>query len=141
MKTSPIILILMLGLVVSVGCAKPDWIQQTLVTVDVTGTWRSTEGTLVELVLEQQGPKVKGSYQIAFTTGTITISSGTIEGTVTGDVFQFRQTSSVTYGSVQGEMTVSGDEMSGELRGPGFFHGRRDGSLRRIDSSPPPRSQ
>ncbi len=21
------------------GCAKPDWIQQTLVTVDVTGVW------------------------------------------------------------------------------------------------------
>ena len=22
------------------GCARPDWIEQTLVTVDVTGTWR-----------------------------------------------------------------------------------------------------
>ena len=21
------------------GCARPDWIEQTLVTVDVTGTW------------------------------------------------------------------------------------------------------
>ena len=27
------------------GCAKPDWIEQTLVTVDVTGTWQSTEGS------------------------------------------------------------------------------------------------
>ena len=42
MKTSPIVLILMVSLVVSVGCAKPDWIEQTLVTVDVTGTWRKS---------------------------------------------------------------------------------------------------
>ena len=24
------------------GCARPDWIEQTLVTVDVTGVWRGT---------------------------------------------------------------------------------------------------
>ena len=23
------------------GCARPDWIEQTLVTVDVTGVWRA----------------------------------------------------------------------------------------------------
>ena len=49
-------------LAIGSGCAKPDWIEQTLVTVDVTGTWRSTEGSLVEFVLEQQGSKVKGPY-------------------------------------------------------------------------------
>jgi hypothetical protein len=30
---------LMVSLVVCIAWAKPDWIQQTLVTVDVTGTW------------------------------------------------------------------------------------------------------
>jgi hypothetical protein len=36
-------LILMAVLACGSGCAKSDWIQQTLVTVDVTGTWQSTE--------------------------------------------------------------------------------------------------
>jgi len=31
-------------LVCGSGCAKPDWIQQTLVTVDVTGTWVGSIG-------------------------------------------------------------------------------------------------
>ena len=26
------------------GCAKPDWIERTLVTVDVTGTWHGFGG-------------------------------------------------------------------------------------------------
>jgi hypothetical protein len=29
-------------LLVGVGCAKTDWIDRTLVTVDVTGTWSGT---------------------------------------------------------------------------------------------------
>src|SRR5439155_16121440 len=47
------------------GCARPDWIEQTLVTVDVTGVWRGTylrvggSGNL-ELTLQQSGPKVTG---------------------------------------------------------------------------------
>src|SRR6266404_8545780 len=46
-----------------VGCASPDWIERTLVTVDVTGTWegsaaRSNSGTF-QLSLEQQGSQVK----------------------------------------------------------------------------------
>ena len=35
MNKSPIVLILVVSLVVSLGCAKSDWIQSTLVTVDV----------------------------------------------------------------------------------------------------------
>jgi hypothetical protein len=46
-------LALLATLALGSGCAKPDWIQQTLVTVDVTGTWRSTEGGLLQLDLEQ----------------------------------------------------------------------------------------
>ena len=38
MNKSPIILILMVSLVLIIGCAKSDWTQSTLVTVDVTGT-------------------------------------------------------------------------------------------------------
>lgn len=49
---------------------------------------------------------------------TISISSGEIEGTVAGDVFRF--TTSGPLGPIQAEMRVSGDEMSIELRGPGF---------------------
>lgn len=56
----------------SAGCARPDWIKQTLVTVDVTGVW---EGTLAgsgqayrnsfrcTFNLEQQGSRVAGSVR------------------------------------------------------------------------------
>jgi hypothetical protein len=114
------------------GCARPDWIAQTLVTVDVTGTWRSSESGLLELELEQQGTRVSGSYNFAMATS----RSGAIEGTVAGDVFRFSQTSG-TYGPLNGEMTVSGDEMRGELR---WQLGRRTILLLRADSSAPVRS-
>jgi len=44
------------------GCGKSDWIERTLVTADVTGTWVGRGGTL-ELALEQHGPKVTGKMQ------------------------------------------------------------------------------
>ncbi len=54
----------------SSGCAKPDWIERTLVTVDVTGVWygdaEAATGyarTDVRLDLKQGGPKVKGSMR------------------------------------------------------------------------------
>jgi hypothetical protein len=70
------------------GCARTDWIEQTLVTVDVTGTWQgSTAGGAFELVLEQQGARVTGSMVMrGFTGGNRT---GPIAGTVAGDVFTF----------------------------------------------------
>jgi hypothetical protein len=48
------------------GCAKTDWIDRTLVTVDVSGTWYGTSpgspvSREIRLELEQQGPVVKGS--------------------------------------------------------------------------------
>jgi len=33
------------ALVVASGCAQKDWIDRTLVTVDVTGTWEGTHTT------------------------------------------------------------------------------------------------
>ena len=118
------------------GCARSDWIEQTLVTVDVTGTWTGQGGDLV-LRLEQQGPKVTGSMVWRGLFGTEVGSSGTtsgaIEGSVTGDVFHWKQTS----GAVrvhETEMTVTGDEMNGRVRvGAGSFLVL----LRRVDSSRP----
>ncbi len=53
------------------GCAKTDWIDRTLVTVDVSGTWfgrahsagGQTHAGDVFLELEQQGSKVTGSIR------------------------------------------------------------------------------
>jgi hypothetical protein len=133
-------------LVFASGCAKQDWIERTLVTVDVTGTWYGSvggEGGFArDLIfeLEQTGSRVTGSMRYNTTTGTTASSNagarpGPIAGTVTGDVFRFRQTD----GGVEGELTVSGDEMIGLVS----FVGNRTFSMRRIDStsrpSAPPR--
>ena len=108
-----VILVTMLAL--GSGCAKSDWIQDTLITVDVTGTWQSVTGGRLELALKQQGSRVTGfiDWQGGKAGGGNT--SGTIEGAVAGDVFRFRQVSGIQ-GSVDGELTVNGDEMSGVVR-------------------------
>ena len=51
------------------GCAQTDWIDRTLVTVDVTGVWFGSTGqgssfSGLLLQLEQQGSKVKGSMRM-----------------------------------------------------------------------------
>jgi hypothetical protein len=108
------------------GCVRSDWIEQTLVTVNVTGTWRSTEGGLFELELEQQGPRVNGSMQMKGLTSLVSVS-GPIVGSVTGDTFSFRGPNTVT-----GEMTVSENEMSGEVRGTATAITRRSITLQRV---------
>jgi len=129
--------ILVAALACGSGCARPDWIQQTLVTVDVTGTWRTTEGGRFELDLEQEGSKVKGSMRLAGLPGVSNLS-GPIDGTVSGDTFSFKGPSTT------GEMTVNGDEMIGAVRGIGTAaagtSSRIPFTLRRVNSSPP-RSQ
>ena len=140
MNKPPIILFLMLTLVLSMGCAKKDWIQDILVTVDVSGMWRSTEGGFMELELKQEGARVKGSIVMSGL-GILNSTKGPIDGTVEGDVFRFRQT---TGAGLEGETTVSGDEMSGRVRSSFLGAGlptSRSIILRRIDSSAPPRSQ
>jgi hypothetical protein len=118
------------------GWARPDWIQQTLVTVDVTGTWQSTDGGLVGLDLKQEGARVKGSIDARGPLPTLgSRIAGPIEGTVEGDVFQFRMTS----GPLLGKTTVSGDEMSGRV-GNVATEGRNV-TLQRVDSSAPTPSQ
>ena len=93
---------------ITAGCARPDWIEQTLVTVDVTGVWRGTsvDGRLesIQLTLQQSGSKVTGQLK-----GVASGQDGPIEGTVSGDIFRFRSPRA----GVTGELQVNGDEMTG----------------------------
>jgi hypothetical protein len=118
------------------GCASPDWIDRTLVTVDVTGTWYGRFGgpSLADdllLELKQEGSKVTGFMQ-TIPSG-IAGRAGTFEGSVAGDVFRFRG----SRGTLEGELKVSGDEMDGRAS---FFGDSRPLSLRRVDPSPRPAS-
>ena len=128
-------LLVVAAVAVDSGCAKQDWIDRTLVTVDVTGTWQgSTENAWVELVLEQQGgPRVKGSMQVKGAKNMGNTISGLIDGNVAGDVLSFKD----SRGHLEGEMTVSGNELDGRVS---FFGSSRPIILRRIDSSSPPGS-
>ena len=97
-------------LVSGAGCAKkPDWIAGTLVTVDVSGTWRGRTAphrmgvqAEVEMTLTQDGPKVTGE-------GGLRATKVKIEGIVRGDVLSFTEPG----GRVRADATVTGDEMSG----------------------------
>jgi hypothetical protein len=130
------------------GCAQTDWIDRTLVTVDVTGTWSGTpQGSGIvggaydfSMELEQQGATVKGV--IRSSRSGVGSLSGPVDGTVAGDVFRFRN----ARGDVEGELTISGDEMTGRMSragGGGGAGGEFLVVLRRVDSSspsgPPPR--
>jgi hypothetical protein len=98
------------------GCVqKSDWVQGTLVTVDVTGVWKGRVtgagggvvgiGGEMEMTLNQRGPKVTGD-------GRIRAEKFSIEGTVRGDVFSFSEAG----GRLRAEATVTGDEMAGAGR-------------------------
>jgi hypothetical protein len=115
-------------LVVGFGCAKTDWIDRTLVTVDGAGTWRNVGSGSYRFELKQNGPNVSGFLQ---TSGGTTLS-GPIEGSVAGDTLRFK----LANASVEGEMRVTGDEMAGRIQGlPGT---NTQFTLRRVDSSSPP---
>ena len=123
------------ALLLASGCAQQDWIDRTLVTVDVTGTWYGTITTTggayagtqeLWLDLEQAGSKVKGAVRFKPDQGMA--ASGPIEGTISGDMFRYR----LLRGSSYTELTVSGDEMTGQSAG-------RPTSLRRVDPSIPRR--
>ena len=124
------------AVVLASGCAKQDWIDRTLVTVDVTGTWHGTTtgpGTSVAesgtqelwLDLEQAGSKVTGAARFKPDRGMV--QSGPIEGTISGDHFSYR----LLRGSSYVELTVSGDEMTGLFSGRPISFQRVDASSRR----------
>ena len=122
-------------LIVLTGCARPDWIERTLVTVDVTGTWegaatRTSHGAF-QLSLEQQGSQVRGL--IRNFGGSCASVTGPIEGTVAGDVFSFKQANA----PISAQLTVSGDEMSG---GGSGGCGQFQLTLRRVNASSTPTS-
>jgi hypothetical protein len=125
------------------GCAKTDWIDRTLVTVDVTGAWYGSAGqgnhsfTLL-LDLEQEGSKVKGSVRVKGSGAgriglAISESREHVEGTVAGDLFTFREQN----GPLEGELTVHGDEMTGRTS---MAQGTFPLSLRRVQPSTSPGS-
>jgi hypothetical protein len=125
------------------GCTTPpDWIERTLVTVDVTGLWSGQSlgaiaagGTFAELYLDlqQDGPKVKGFLRgIAPVGHSADPIAGPVEGRVAGDVFTFRQTN----GPMSGTLTVRGDEMAGNV----FVPRPLPMIVRRTDSSSRPSS-
>ena len=105
-------------------------------TVDVTGTWygHSTGGTQVAreffLELKQEGSKVTGSMR---TSPVSLLATGPIDGTVAGDEFTFTRRN----GNLKGQLTVSGEEMTGQV-----FEAQqtRPLSLRRVDPSSLPAS-
>ena len=122
-------------LTTTAGCARTDWIDRTLVTVNVTGTWYGRVGAGgLRLDLEQQGSTVKGSvrYPEAPSISTGLYAAGPLVGTVAGDVFRFKD----VRGNLEGELTVSGDEMNGRVS----LLGQRPLTLRRVDPSSPPDS-
>jgi hypothetical protein len=102
-KRSTIDCLGILMLLVSVtGCAKPDWIESMLVTVDVTGTWAgvwtrgekgmSVGGGQAEVILQQVGPNVTGRMTISGRSGSTLPGllslpqNAQLQGTVKGDV-------------------------------------------------------
>jgi hypothetical protein len=78
--------------------------------------------------LEQKGSTVKG--RMRFTPR----GPDTLEGTVAGDVFRFKD----QRGTWEGELTISGEEMAGQVRAGTGPSGQM--TLRRVDPSPPPAS-
>jgi len=96
------------------ACAQKDWIDQMLVTVDVTGAWggdvHSTIGPGggdLELTLEQTGAQVVGMSRVSG--GGATFTLGSIKGTIRGDTLILED----RRGAFTGQLQVSGDDMSG----------------------------
>jgi hypothetical protein len=123
--------ILVAALVCGFGCTHPDWIDRTLVTVDVTGTWEGTAANAqgsswFQFTLEQEGSQVKGAVRGWALTG-----PQPLVGVVSGDALTFK----VGDGRFDGELTVAGDEMNGQAHAPYLFT-RSTMQLRRVVNSP-----
>ena len=105
------------------GCARSDdWIERTLVTVDVAGEWARTwttralvnEGTgQIWLTLQQSGPKVTGQLKTVGRAFGSPKVDGPLEGIVSGDMFSFHYAG----GRLDGAAQVTGDEMIGSMQG------------------------
>jgi len=126
-----------LALLFASGCAQKDWIDRTLVTENVSGSWQGVMGGLpvggsaqVWLTLKQEGNKVSGEFRTVPRLASWFTAEGALEGTMAGDVLRLNDTRK----TLTGELTVSGDEMRGQLgRYPATFHTVESSSA----SSPP----
>jgi hypothetical protein len=111
----------------SLGCARGDWVSETLTLVDVTGTWEATfhfaPGAYerkMRWVLQQKGPKVRGEVQELDGA-----PLGSVEGLVNGEAFNWQVTAinvrwaNAPRSSYSGEGTVNSDELSGRADGWG----------------------
>jgi hypothetical protein len=104
-----------LGLLIASGCARrADWIESTLVTVNVTGWWvgnyRSGQGVgEFDMTLYQAGPKVTGD--VTMTLASPQYREVSIEGTIAGDVLRFSRPD----GQLRSEVIVAGDAMTGTV--------------------------
>ena len=123
--------LLVLAIASTIACARKDWIDRTLVTENVSGSWYGAMVGLtaggredIRLTLKQEGGKVTGEFRTSGRLASWITSEGALEGTVSGDVFKFvdaRRT-------LTGELTISGDEMHGVI-------GRYRADVRRVESS------
>jgi hypothetical protein len=108
-------LIGVLAVLIASGCAqRADWIEGTLVTVDVAGRWSgnhsaSQGGGEFDMTLYQTGPKVTGD--VTMTLAQPQFRGVSIEGTITGDVLKFGGRD----GQLRGEVIVAGDAMTGTV--------------------------
>src|SRR5262245_2313386 len=96
------------------SCARQDWIDRTLVTENVTGAWAGSMGAMDDMRfdLKQEGARVTGSFRTGGRSGSlIGTSSGVMEGSMSGDVFTFKD----ARGMFLGRATVSSDEMKGQI--------------------------
>src|SRR5215469_18304958 len=125
--------VLGVALMLASGCAQKDWIDRTLVTENVTGAWTGSfgEGSSyreLRLDLRQEGTKVSGVARMLLGGNYGGGDTSPLQGNVAGDVFTFK----MLRGSASGELTVSGDDMSGQIL---WIYGNRRASLRRVDAS------
>jgi len=109
--------VIAVALVFQGGCRSSDWIERTLVTVDVTGVWEGNfigggGSSDVELVLQQQGARVTGQRtNVGRLQGVPPFATtNAIEGTVNGDTFRFHDVNELVTGA---SLIVNGDEMAG----------------------------
>src|SRR5258706_2548870 len=105
-------------LLLAAGCARSDWIQGTLVTVDVTGVWSgepagNSAPVRMELTLQQAGSVVRGTVTLKGAQNSPPVENAPIEGTINGDVV--RLSNVLFYNSF--EIVVSRDQMSGSFFG------------------------
>ena len=125
--------LLVLAIASSIACAQKDWIDRTLVTENVTGAWTGSFGEgssyrALRLDLRQEGSKVSGVATMLLGGNYGGGDTSPLEGNVAGDVFTFK----MLRGSANGELTVSGDDMSGQIL---WIYGNRRALLRRVDAS------